>query len=631
MPVSPDLGEAFTRQVIEVYAETERIMLESIRKRLERGIDSPSWYADKLAQVSALRKELESKLAGAQGAAAAAVEDGITRAYAAGVQAAQNEVLELGMTSAFAGTSRAAVEAIVRETTGLLGSTQFAILRQATDVYRETVEGAAAQVAAGGLTRREASQRVLAGFASKGISGFTDRAGRRWSLEAYAEMTMRTASGRAAVEGSLERYRALGPEGDLVIVSDSPEECPLCRPWEGRVLSQSGTSRQHPPLSAAIISGLFHPNCTHSLGLFVPGLTRPMKGTENPRGYEERQRQRHLERKVREWKRREAAAMTPDARRAATMRRRRWEDRLSAHVARHDRKRLRYRETPFRGTGPGAPTVRAVTPPVSMGPRGEVLDGVFRGLNFGAGGTLRTGADEAWGIFSRAARALDAALYDLDPKVRDLFAGAASRLQRLTFSGASSAGRKNAITTLGSTKAAGIRDASRRLGISIRPDTTMLELEFRRSALYDDLTVWNRKAKVILDRDGRDSLRAWAKTNPPPDMAVLRWATDDEIAETLLHEMTHVLDFLSDVRLREKFDADLTARIRGIYAGGNGDGAFWYAASDPAEGLAEIVEMYVYGTRIDGKAVLTGEAWRAKYPDLAEWVEKNVFGLGGTP
>ncbi|MFJ9647656.1 phage minor capsid protein [Streptomyces sp. NPDC101206] len=70
-------------------------------------------------------------------------------------------------------------------------------------------------------------------WADEEITSFRDRAGRRWQLTSYAEMAVRTATGHAATEA---RMRTLAEHGvDLVIVSDSPLECPLCRPWEGKV------------------------------------------------------------------------------------------------------------------------------------------------------------------------------------------------------------------------------------------------------------------------------------------------------------------------------------------------------------------------------------------------------------
>lgn len=64
----------------------------------------------------------------------------------------------------------------------------------------------------------------------------------------------------------------------------------------------------YPSVKSAIANGLFHPGCTHTLGAYIPGLTKPLEDTENPKGYAERQVQRGHERKIRHWKRRIATA-----------------------------------------------------------------------------------------------------------------------------------------------------------------------------------------------------------------------------------------------------------------------------------------------------------------------------------
>lgn len=181
-------------------------------------------------------------------------------------------------------------------------------------------------------------------FAAHGVTGYRDAAGRNWHLETYAEMATRTATGQARLTGTLDRYRKQGR--DLVIISDSPEECSLCRPYEGNVLSISGAGG--PPslpngilymgsLDAARAAGLFRPQLHPPRQRLHPGLTAPNPDTENPDGYKDRQRQRDLERRFRESRRRVAAREelgdTTTLRLAKSRR-----DQLAEFVASHDRK-----------------------------------------------------------------------------------------------------------------------------------------------------------------------------------------------------------------------------------------------------------------------------------------------------
>jgi hypothetical protein len=135
-------------------------------------------------------------------------------------------------------------------------------------------------------------------------------------------MTTRTSSGRAMIDGRTETYQADGR--NFVIVSDSPEECKLCRPFEGKGLSLNGegvgTKVGGIPIIATLAQarsdGLHHPNCRHDLRPIIPGLTRPFASTSDPAGDTIRTEQRRLERKKRALRRVEAVQLTPeDARR----------------------------------------------------------------------------------------------------------------------------------------------------------------------------------------------------------------------------------------------------------------------------------------------------------------------------
>lgn len=301
----PELAARLAREAQAVYSQATAEMLEQVAKRLAAGIDSPGWAELKLADVARLRNEVNTLLAQLEGRAASAVTQALTEAYGAGSR------LELG--GQFSRTSGRALQQLIAEAVQQVIETHSAILRTTLDDYRKIVTDATTRVSIGTQTRRQATQRGLDAFAQAGITGFRDSAGRRWEIESYAEMAVRTASGRAAVAGSLDRMSDRGL--DLVIVSNAPEECKTCRPWEGKVLSISGegVGRQDgftvvASVAQARSEGLLHANCRHNLSAYVPGLTKAPTHTADPEGDAERQRQRSLERRVRESKRRLAAS-----------------------------------------------------------------------------------------------------------------------------------------------------------------------------------------------------------------------------------------------------------------------------------------------------------------------------------
>ncbi|WP_435852501.1 phage minor capsid protein [Streptomyces sparsogenes] len=71
------------------------------------------------------------------------------------------------------------------------------------------------------------------------------------------------------------------------------------------------------------------------------------QATSDPAGYEAGQRQWAIERGIRKWKNREAAAVTPEALRAARAKVRQWQGAMRDHRDAHpDLRRLRHREQP---------------------------------------------------------------------------------------------------------------------------------------------------------------------------------------------------------------------------------------------------------------------------------------------
>jgi hypothetical protein len=192
----------------------------------------------------------------------------------------------------------------------MIAKTSFNILRDVDDTFRTIQAEVATGVLSGVETRKQIAQRMLNKFADSGVASFTDKLGRVWEMAAYAEMATRTVTARAALQGHVDRQSEAGR--DLVVVS-SHGGCPICRPWEGRILSISGVSKQYPSLADAQSAGLFHPNCSHSITGYIPGLTvLEDKPQRTPEQYEYTQRQRANERAIRQWKRRETVALTPE-------------------------------------------------------------------------------------------------------------------------------------------------------------------------------------------------------------------------------------------------------------------------------------------------------------------------------
>lgn len=349
--IPPDLPERLAKELADIYGEATARLMFAVARRLARGIDEPGWAEAKLLELLQLRADAAEVVRFLDDQVPTTVEQVIADAAEAGVQQAVRD-LDL-KASPVAATNTSAVDALARQTIGDLSRTHLQIFRSAEDVYRAVITETSSGTVVGAETRRQSAQRAVSRFARRGVTGFRDRAGRNWSIETYAEMATRTATGRAMIQGSLDTYVADGR--DLVIVSDAPEECKVCRPYEGKLLSISGARVGTEVGDIAVVDtvegatagGLFHPNCRHRMSPYIEGLTRPMTNTADPEGDKLRQRQRALERRIRAAKAQVAAVEPlgagPELARVKGTLAKAQED-MRAFISEHDRKRLRYRE-----------------------------------------------------------------------------------------------------------------------------------------------------------------------------------------------------------------------------------------------------------------------------------------------
>jgi hypothetical protein len=316
MAIRPDDATTLAKGLREQFSEAETLLLQKIAKALADGEDGPEWAERKLRNIQALRAQTDSIIARLQQGIPGALEEAVGLAYNRGIATAGADLTGAGLIhGAFAEVQpTGAITALVTETMDLLRPMRFPILRAVSDIYQQVVRQAVAQAALGVVTRREASGIILERLGKAGINGFRDNSGRNWNMVSYAEMAARTSTSRAMLQGHTDRIRELGV--DTVIVSNAPEECEICRPFEGKVLSlsgqTSGTLRDGVAVVASLAEakakGLYHPNCRHSHSIYLPGITKPYKDTEDPEGNALRQQQRAYERRIRELKRQDAIA-----------------------------------------------------------------------------------------------------------------------------------------------------------------------------------------------------------------------------------------------------------------------------------------------------------------------------------
>lgn len=331
MPVSPDDASDLSAETASAYAQAELSLLGRLAAFIGLNLASEAWSTDRRNSSGLVRRAVIRLLGPLFLKGRRAAARAIREAERRGVAQADSELGAMsaglppppGVSAAYSGLNND------------LSRVEQGISAQAMSVYHRVITEVTQAVEAGTATRLKAAERALARFADAGVTGFVDRSGRKWELTTYVEMAVRTHAANVMIKAHLDRLTAAGV--GLVMVSEAPYECDLCKKWEGRILAIQGPAGQHTvkvkqggrshkvdvygSLGEARAAGLFHPNCRHNITGYQPGVsTSPAKSDTHGVSYQHTQQQRKLERAARKWDRRRAVALTDEERRKATAR-----------------------------------------------------------------------------------------------------------------------------------------------------------------------------------------------------------------------------------------------------------------------------------------------------------------------
>lgn len=152
-----------------------------------------------------------------------------------------------------------------REVDATIDGSVRTVARRVDDVYRKmTLEKARGSVL-GYQTSKTAAKKLREELQSQGITGFVDKAGRKWTIQNYTRMAAITVTNNTLRQGTINRIQERGH--DLVRVSSHEGTCKKCAPYNGATLSLSGNDPDYPSIDEARGNGLFHPRCKHAVSL----------------------------------------------------------------------------------------------------------------------------------------------------------------------------------------------------------------------------------------------------------------------------------------------------------------------------------------------------------------------------
>lgn len=304
----------------DLLYDVETEIMEDIIALLKskEDLDIAAWKADRLAQYGKLTRQVEKIVeryteairSGAseeiQQAAIDAIkkiEGTVKKLKSAGVELA--DVLPEDMDPGL----KMIIETWASKASDQINLVMAGLLENAPRVYIDTINRVTLQVVTGAMSKDEAMARACGEWIENGIPAITDRKGREWTVESYADMVIRSNTTRVATDVQFQRTEEYGL--DLIEVSSHAGARPLCAPYQGKIYSMSGKSKKYPAFSTTSYgepAGLFGINCGHWMRPFVEGVSEKVfeptgSKKENERMYEESQKQRYYERQIRKAKR----------------------------------------------------------------------------------------------------------------------------------------------------------------------------------------------------------------------------------------------------------------------------------------------------------------------------------------
>ena len=261
------------RQLARIYQRASRDLAHQIERALLAG--SMATAQNRRRQLAAVVRYLDELGVQtdpmARQAVSQALTDGDTLARA-DVKRLGAQVTPLGEQT-WHTVNREAAEAAGDQLTMELRNARQVVAASTNDLFRREAARETVRALTGVEGSPAAARRQLVkDLRARGLTAFVDRAGRRWKLQDYADMAVRTATRTAVVTGQIQRLAAHNIT--LARVSSHASACQICQPHEDRLIDITGTGRSE-FLGEPVADGPlppFHPRCV------MPGSTVSGRG-----------------------------------------------------------------------------------------------------------------------------------------------------------------------------------------------------------------------------------------------------------------------------------------------------------------------------------------------------------------
>lgn len=303
-----EIAEALHQNIINRIIERVMIRFERGDNYVLTAVDK--WNIETLQQAGYLLEDIQKELAKAtpymQSEIAQAMED-------AGVRALEYDdaiYRNAGLNPVPLVQSPHLIQIMQRDYEATMGewenftrttasAAQQSFIRACDNAYHQAITGA--------ISPTQAVREALDELITDGVYVQYDT-GHRDTIETATARAVRTGISQASAHIQISRMDEMGV--DLVLVSSHLGARPSHAEWQGKVYSRYEKNEKYPDFvettGYGTVTGLCGANCRHNFSPWFEGMENPFEqydSEENKKQYETEQRQRTLERRIRDTKR----------------------------------------------------------------------------------------------------------------------------------------------------------------------------------------------------------------------------------------------------------------------------------------------------------------------------------------
>lgn len=331
--LTPSYLSNATEDMVKLWSQVEMDIIRDIARRIIKSggnlTDSAKWQIAKAREMGLLQSDLQKELASLTKKTEKQVANMIFDACMTAMDFDDSLYKKAGYDMDPFQTSQALIDVLnagVKKTGGLMKNFTNTTANTATKTFENALDRAYMQVNSGAFSVDTALRNVIQGLAGSGIEFILYPSGTKCHMDVAARRALLTGLNQTVAEVQLARMDELGT--NLVEVTSHAGARPSHAVWQGKIYWHGKYVKGYENLETATGygtgAGLCGWNCRHNFFPYIAGVSRQAferdpsarLGKTNDQVYEESQKQRYLERRIRE-SRRECAAYSA-AKEAAT-------------------------------------------------------------------------------------------------------------------------------------------------------------------------------------------------------------------------------------------------------------------------------------------------------------------------